>query len=127
LGDEKTKSNESYKMYWMLSQKAQNADLGTDHQEMLTRKAQAAEDKSMHLLVIKLNLERYSLELTVTNVVTKSRIRAAMQSKVQTEELRKIRNKPPLPQAHGGEPKEDSDREGGKPTNDCAGISNKSG
>ena len=27
-----------YKMYWMLSQKAQNADQGTDHKEKLTKK-----------------------------------------------------------------------------------------
>ena len=30
---------------------------------------------------------------------------------------------PPLPQAQGGKPKEDTDREGGKPTNNCAGFS----
>jgi len=28
-----------YKVYWMLSQKAQNANRGTDHKEMLTKKA----------------------------------------------------------------------------------------
>ena len=27
-----------YKMYWMLSQKAQNADKGTDHKETQTKK-----------------------------------------------------------------------------------------
>ena len=34
-----TTLKEMYKMYWMLSQKAQNADLGMDHQKMLTRSA----------------------------------------------------------------------------------------
>ena len=114
-------------MYWILSQKAQNADRGTDHKEMLTKKARAAVNKAMHLLAIELNLERGLLELTVANTVTERRIRATMQSEVQTEELRKIRNLPPLPQAKGGKPKEEMDREGGKPTDNCAGISNKDG
>ena len=47
-----------YKKYWMLSQKAQNANQGTYHKEMLTNKAQAAVNKAMHLLAIELNLER---------------------------------------------------------------------
>ena len=71
-----------YKMYWMLAQKAQNTNLGTVHKEMLTKKAQAAVNKAMHLLTIELNLERYLLELTVANSVAKHRIRAAMQSEV---------------------------------------------
>jgi len=66
----------------MLLQKAQNADQRTDHKKMLTKKAQAAVNKAMHLLTIELNLERYLLELTVANSVAKHRIRAAMQSEV---------------------------------------------
>ena len=42
---------------------------------------------------------------------------------MQTEELRKSRNIPPFPQAQKGKPKEDSDREGGEPTDNCAGCS----
>ena len=64
----------------------------------------------MHLLAIELKLERYSLGLTVANAVAKRRIRAAMQSEVQTKELRKIRNLPLLPQAQGEKPKENKDR-----------------
>ena len=45
-----------YKMYWMLAQKAQNANQGTNHKETLTKKAQTAVDKAMHLLAMELNL-----------------------------------------------------------------------
>ena len=79
----------------------------------------------MHLLVIELKLEKGSLELTVENAVTKRRIRATMQSELQTEELRKIRNLPPFPQTQGGESKEDADKESGEPTGNCAGFSDK--
>ena len=86
-----------YKMYWMLSQKAQNANQGTDHKETLTKKVQEAVDKAMHLLAMELNLEKGSLELTVANAVVERKTRAAMQSEVRTEELRKICNLPPFP------------------------------
>ena len=33
-----TMSDGMYKMYWILSQKAQNANQGTDHKETLTKK-----------------------------------------------------------------------------------------
>ena len=89
----------------MLSQKAQNADRGTDHKEMLTKKARAAVNKAMHLLAIELNLEKGTLEHTIANAVAKHRTRATMQSEVQTEELRKSRNLPPFPQAQKGKPK----------------------
>ena len=39
-----------YKMYWMLVQKAQNADQGTDHKKTLSQKGRAAVDKTLHLL-----------------------------------------------------------------------------
>ena len=48
-----------------------------------------------------------------------------MQSEVRTEELRKSRNLPPFPQAQKGKPKEDLDREGSEPTDNCAGCSDK--
>ena len=45
-----------YKMYSMLSQKAQNANQVTGHKETLTKKVRAAVDKAMHLLAMELNL-----------------------------------------------------------------------
>ena len=71
-----------YKLYWILSQKAQNADRGTDHKEMLTKKARAAVNKAMHLLAIELNLEKGTLEHTIANAVAERRTRATMQSEV---------------------------------------------
>jgi len=109
----------------MLLQKAQNADRGMDHKEMLTKTARAAVNKAMHLLAIELNLEKGTLELTIANAVTERRTRATMQSEVQTEEVRKSRNLPPFPQAKKGKPKEDTDREGGAPTDNWAGFSDK--
>ena len=58
-----------YKMYWMLAQKTQNSNQGTDHKETLAKKARTAVDKAMHLLAMELNLEKCSLELTVANTV----------------------------------------------------------
>ena len=52
-------------MYWIMSPKAQNAYQGMDHKEMLTKKAQAAVNKAMHLLAIELNLKKCTLELTI--------------------------------------------------------------
>ena len=109
-------------MYWMLSQKAQNADRGTDLTKMLTKKARAAVNKAMHLLAIELNLEKGTLEHTIANAVAKRSTSEPMQSEVQTEELLKSRNLPPFPQAQKGKPKEDLDRKGGKPTDNCAGC-----
>ena len=43
------------------------------------------------------------------------------------EGLRKIRNLPPPPQAHGGRPKEDSDSDSDKPTDNRAGSTSKDG
>ena len=77
-------------MYWMLSQKAQNADQGTDHKETLTKKVRAAVDKAMHLLAMELNLKKGSMDLMVANTVVERKTRAAMQYEVQTEGLRKI-------------------------------------
>ena len=71
-----------YKMYWMLSHKAQNADQGTDHKETLTKKFRSAVDKAMHLLARELNLVTGSLELMVANAVVERKARAAMQSEV---------------------------------------------
>ena len=73
-----------YKMYWVLSQKAQNADQGTDHKKTLTKKARAAMDKAVHLLAMELNLKRVSMDLMVANTVFKCKTRAAMQNEVQT-------------------------------------------
>ena len=41
-----------YKMYWMLAQKAQNADQGMDHKETLKKKVQAAVERAIHLLAM---------------------------------------------------------------------------
>ena len=57
-------------MYWMLSQKAGNADQGMDHKETLTKKSRAAVDKAMHLLAMELNLKTGSMDLLVANAVT---------------------------------------------------------
>ena len=69
-------------MYWMLSQKAQNAGQGTDHKEKLPKKVQAAVDKAMHLLAMELDLKKGSMHLMVANAVAKRKTRAAMQYEV---------------------------------------------
>ena len=54
-------------------QKAQNADQRTDHKKMLTKKAQAAVNKAMHLLAIELNLEKGPLEHTLQTPLPNAR------------------------------------------------------
>ena len=63
------------------------------------------------------------MEHTIANDVAKYRTRVTMQSEVQTKELWKSRNLPPFPQDQKGKHKRDFDREGGKPTDNCAGVS----
>ena len=75
-----------YKMYWMLGQKAQNADQGTGHKETLTKKAQAAVNMAIHLLAMELNLKEGLLELTMANSIVERKLRAAMPYEVQAEE-----------------------------------------
>ena len=75
-----TLSEGLYKMYWMLSQKAQNTNQGMDHKETPTKKVQAAVDNAMHLLAMELHLEKGSLEHTVANAVAERKTRATMQS-----------------------------------------------
>ena len=112
-------------MYWMLSQKAQNADQGTDHKETLTKKAGAAVNKAMHLMAMELNLKKGSMDLMVANAVVERKTRVTMQSEVQTKGLRKICILPSSQQTQGWKPKEDADKESGKPTGSCAGFSDK--
>ena len=45
-----------YKLFWMLTQKAKNVDLGLGHRAMINKKAHTAVDKAIHLLAIELNL-----------------------------------------------------------------------
>ena len=110
-------------MYWILSQKAQNADQGTDHKYTLTKKAQAAMDKAMHLLAMELNLKKGLMDLLVANAVVKRNTWSAMQHEVQTEGLRKIGILPTSKQTQGGESKEDADKESNELTENRAGFS----
>ena len=77
----------------------------------------------MHLLATELNLKKGSMDLMVANAVVERKTRATMQSEVRTKELRKSRNLPHFPQDQKGKPKGDLDREGGEPTDNCAGFS----
>ena len=45
-------------MYWILAQKAQNADQETDHKKTLSQKGRAPVDKAMHLLAMELNFKK---------------------------------------------------------------------
>ena len=94
-------------MYWMLVQKAQNADQGTDHQKTLTKKGRAAVDTAMHRLAIELNLKKGSMENTMANTAAKRRTRAAMQYDLQAKILWKIGSLPTFQQTQGGESKEE--------------------
>ena len=107
----------------MLSQKAQNANQGTEHKGTLTKKVRTAVDKPMHLLAMELNLEKGLLDLTVANTVVERKTRDAMQHDVQTEGLQKIGILTTSQQTQGGEAKEDADKKSGKPTGNCAGFS----
>ena len=66
-----------YKMYWILSQKSQNADQGKGHKETLAKKVRAAVDKAMHLLAMELNLKKGSMDLMVANTIVERKIRLA--------------------------------------------------
>ena len=60
-------------MYWILTQKAQNADQGADHKKMLSQKGQAAVDEAMHLLAMEINLKEGSMDHIIANTATKRR------------------------------------------------------
>jgi hypothetical protein len=79
-----------YKLFWMLTQKAKNAELGTGHQAMINKKACTAVDKAMHLLAMELNLVKHMLEHVVSHSVAKRRVIVIIQSEVVIEGLQKI-------------------------------------
>jgi hypothetical protein len=83
-------SDEMYKMYYLLAQKAKIADQGTSHQEMLSQKGRAAVDKALILLAEEHNIERGSLEHTIANTVAQRRTMATMQFDMQTKTIQKI-------------------------------------
>jgi hypothetical protein len=83
-------SDEMYKMYYLLAQKAKMADQGTSHQEMLSQKGRAAVDKALILLAKEHNIERGSLEHTIANTVAQRRTMATMQFDMQTKTTQKI-------------------------------------
>ena len=66
-------------MYWMLVQKAQNADQGTDHKKTLSQKGRAAVNKAMHLLAMELNLEKGFLAHMMANTAAERRNWSTMQ------------------------------------------------
>jgi hypothetical protein len=83
-------SDEMYKMYYLLAQKAKMADQGTSYQEMLSQKGRAAVDKALILLAKEHNIERGSLEHTIANTVAQRRTMATMQFDMQTKTTQKI-------------------------------------
>jgi len=83
-------SDEMYKMYYLLTQKAKIADQGTSHQKMLSQKGRAAVDKALILLAEEQNIERGSLEHTIANTVAQRRTMATMQFDMQTKTIQKI-------------------------------------
>jgi hypothetical protein len=83
-------SDEMYKMYYLLAQKAKMADQETSHQNMLSQKGRAAVDKALILLAKELNIERGSLEHTIANSAAQRRTKAAMQFDMQTKIIQKI-------------------------------------
>ena len=110
-------------MYWMLTQKAQNANQGTDHKKMLSQKGRAAVDKAMHLLAMQLILKKGLMAHMMANAAAERRMQAAMQFDMQTKILQKIGSIPTSQQTQVGESKEEVDKEGGKPVGTCAGFS----
>ena len=82
-------------------------------------------DKAVHLLAMELNLKKGSMDLLMANFVVKRKTKAAMQYEMQTESLRKIGILPTSQPTQGGESKKDADKESGKPTGNCAGLSDK--
>ena len=118
-----TSSEEMYKMYWMLVQKAQNADQGTNHDKTLSQKGLVAVDKALHLLATELNLEKGSLAHMMANTAAERRIRAAMQYDMQTKILQKIGISPTSHQTQDRESKEDVNKEVSESTITCAGFS----
>jgi hypothetical protein len=115
-----------YQMYWILAEKARVANQGTDHKKMLKSKARAAVDKAIHLLSMEINLKKGSVELTVANSIAERKVRAAMPYKVQTVQtkiLQKFGILPNSQQTQGGVSKESADKEGSKPSGNCAGFS----
>ena len=110
-------------MYWILTQKARNANQGMDHKKTLSQKVRAAVDKAMHLLAMELNLEKGSLAHMMANTDAKRRTWSAMQYDMQTKILQKIGILPTSQQTQDGESKEDVDKEGGESTGTCAGFS----
>jgi hypothetical protein len=112
-----------YKMYWILVNKAQNANQGTDYQKKLTQEGQAAVNQAMHLLAIEINLKKGSLDHLMATITANRRTRASMQYDVQTKILWKIGIISTSQQTQGEESKEDAVKEGSKPSDNCAGFS----
>ena len=90
-------SEESYKMYWMLTKKSRvfNQEtyharvLAKDHAKIITSKAQTAVNRALRLLALEGNLDEGSLEHTVANSLSKRRIRAVMSHEVLWEPTKK--------------------------------------
>jgi oligoribonuclease (3'-5' exoribonuclease) len=118
-----TTLEDMYKMYWMLAQKAQNADQGKNHKKTLPQKGRAAVDKALHLLATELNLERGSLAHMMANTAAERRIWAAMQYDVHTKILKKISISPTSQQTQDRESKEYVNKEVSESTSTCAGFS----
>jgi hypothetical protein len=86
-------SEESYKMYWMLTKKSKVVNqetyharvLSKDHAKILTNKAQTAVNRALPLLALEGNLDEGLLEHTVANSLAKRRIRAVISHEVLWE------------------------------------------
>jgi hypothetical protein len=108
-----------YKLFCKLIQKSKSKDLDVYQQVMIKGKSRTAVNKATRLLVIELNLVEGTSKHTMAHSVAKRKANSIVQSEVQINELRKIRNLPPPPQAQGGRPKEDLDSDSNKTTDDC--------
>ena len=118
-----TTLEEMYKMYWMLVQKSQNSDQGTNHDKTLSQKGQAVVDKAPHLLSTELNLEKGFLAHMMANTAAECSIWAAMQYDMQTKILQKIGISPTSQQTQDRESKEYVNKEVSESTSTCAGFS----
>ncbi len=81
---------ESYKMYWILTEKSKGVNQGTyharilakDHAKILASKARTALNRALRLLALESNLEEGSMEHTVANSRAKRKIRTVMSYEV---------------------------------------------
>ena len=83
-------SKESYKMYWILTEKSKGInqetyharELAKDHAKILTSKAQTALNRALRLLALESNLEEGSMEHSMANSRAKRKIRTVMSYEV---------------------------------------------